>query len=289
MAKKQPKRDGGDETQAEESNGGKRPVCGLVMPISEIDDCPEHHWAEVKDILSEAVTSAGFEPNMVSDADDVGVIQERIVRNLYENPIAVCDVSAKNPNVMFELGLRLAFDKATVIVKDDVTNYSFDTQVIEHVSYPRDLRFPKIVAFKNELVKKIRATYQKSIDDPEFSPFVRGFGPFKVAKIDTVEVPATDLLFEEMRDLKRLVSNQILPHKRGRSRELAIEYVEKALEVFFNEHDSINPESQFGDIVRSSRSLAAEDGFVIPAHNIVKAVRDELENLPGALVDMNET
>lgn len=134
MAKKKPRRNGDDETQAEESgdetqakDGDEKPVCGLVMPISEIDGCPEHHWAEVRKILSDAAEDAGFKPNLVSIADNVGVIHKRIVQNLYGNPIVVVDVSGKNPNVMFELGMRLTFDKPTVIVKDDETDYSFDT------------------------------------------------------------------------------------------------------------------------------------------------------------------
>jgi hypothetical protein len=67
---------------------------------------------------------------------------------------------------MFELGMRLAFDKPTVIVKDDKTTYNFDTSPIEHVGYPRDLRFTKIVQLKEELAKKIVATYQASKTDP---------------------------------------------------------------------------------------------------------------------------
>jgi hypothetical protein len=35
--------------------------------------------------------------------------------------------------------MRLAFDRPTIIVKDDLTTYSFDTSPIEHLEYPRDL------------------------------------------------------------------------------------------------------------------------------------------------------
>jgi hypothetical protein len=109
------------------------PICGIVMPISALDGCAEGHWSDVHEILDEAIEDAGFEGNLVSDADESGIIQKRIIQNLYENPIVVCDVSGKNPNVMFELGLRLAFDKPVIIVKDDKTTYSFDTAPIEHV------------------------------------------------------------------------------------------------------------------------------------------------------------
>jgi hypothetical protein len=92
------------------------PLCGIVMPVSTCDGCTAEHWLEVQEILSEAIKAADFAPQLVSDADDVGIIQKRIIHNLYENPIVVCDVSGKNPNVMFELGLRLAFDKPTIII-----------------------------------------------------------------------------------------------------------------------------------------------------------------------------
>ncbi|MDV2373127.1 RNA helicase, partial [Vibrio cholerae] len=74
------------------------------MPISAIDGCNEQHWLDVKQILTEAIELSGYSANLVSYADDVGIIQKRIIQNLYENPIVVCDVSGKNPNVMFELG-----------------------------------------------------------------------------------------------------------------------------------------------------------------------------------------
>jgi hypothetical protein len=134
----------------------------------------DHRVETLKKIICEAVESISapqFTVRLVSDADDVGVIQKRIVQNVYSSDVLVCDVSGKNPNVMFELGMRLAFDKPTVIVKDDKTDYAFDTGIIEHVPYPRDLRFSKVVAFKSALADKVVATYRAASNDPEHSTF----------------------------------------------------------------------------------------------------------------------
>jgi hypothetical protein len=122
----------------------------------------------------------------------------------------VCDVSGKNPNVMFELGMRLAFDKPTVIVKDDKTAYSFDTSPIEHVSYPRDLRFGSIVEFKEELKDKIEKTYRKSKDDPKYTTFLKHFGEFKVAKIESKEVSSDELILDEIRSIRRQIASMPL-------------------------------------------------------------------------------
>jgi hypothetical protein len=159
-------------------------TCGVVMPISTIDGCDEVHWTEVQEIIFEAIEDSGFEPNLVSHADDVGIIHKRIIQILYENPIVVCDVSGKNPNVMFELGLRLAFDKPTIIVKDEKTSYSFDTGAIGHLEYPRDLRFGKIIDFKEKLAEKIRATHERATSDNTYTTFLKHFGEFTVAKIE---------------------------------------------------------------------------------------------------------
>lgn len=197
----------------------KKLTCGLVMPISAIDGCDESHWSDVQDILTESVESAGFDANLVSNADEVGIIHKRIIQNLYDNPVVVCDVSGKNPNVMFELGLRLAFDKPTIIVKDDKTAYSFDTSAIEHIEYPRDLRFSRIVEFKQKLSEKIKFTYQKSTSDSSYTTFLKHFGEFTVAKIEKKEVSSQEYVLEELKNIRqtmsRLEREQYLSRRNG--------------------------------------------------------------------------
>lgn len=191
----------------------EKKICGIVMPISTLDGCSEGHWSDVLEIITEAIEEAGFEGNLVSNADDVGIIQKRIIQNLYENPIVVCDVSGKNPNVMFELGMRLAFDKPTIIIKDDKTSYSFDTSPIEHIEYPRDLRFSRIVDFKAKLAEKIKATFEKSTTDTSYTTFLKHFGEFKVAKIDKKEVSGQEFILDELKNIRmgmrRLERNQL--------------------------------------------------------------------------------
>jgi len=183
-----------------------QPKCGIIMPISTIDNCSSDHWAEVLNILKDAIESSNFESNLVSDADDIGVIQKRIIQNLYDNEIVVCDVSCKNPNVMFELGMRLAFDKPTIIIKDDQTDYTFDTSVIEHLTYPRDLRFTKIVEFKVNLKKKIEATYNRFQQDPSYSTFLKNFGQYKISTLEEKEVSSNEFILNSLLEIKSEIS-----------------------------------------------------------------------------------
>ncbi|RAJ94239.1 hypothetical protein LX87_04124 [Larkinella arboricola] len=204
-----------DSSETIDSNGKKK--CGIIMPISYTEGYQASHWSDVLTIVSEAINEANFEPNLVSNDEAIGLIHERIVNNIYSNEMVVCDVSSKNPNVMFELGLRLAFDKPVIIIKDERTTYSFDTSPIEHLSYPSSLRFGDIMTFKIELTKKIRATYTKSLKK-DFSPFLKSFGKMIIpTKIEGKEVPELDFLKNEISylraDMQRLIKNYLKQSK----------------------------------------------------------------------------
>ncbi len=202
---------------SDDQSSEKQIECGVIMPISAIGDCNESHWAEVLQIVTDAVSEVGFNANIVSNADEITVIQKTIIQNIYNNPIVVCDVSEKNSNVMFELGMRLAFDKPTVIIKDDRTSYSFDTSIIEHIEHPRDLRFSKMVDFKRKLASKVLATWEKSKEDSA-SPFLGHFGQFKVAQIDEKEVSPDAFILEQLHllnlKLSRIESQNRRPYSR---------------------------------------------------------------------------
>jgi hypothetical protein len=171
--------------------------CGIIMPISKIGDCTQQHWKEVKGIIEDAIKAAEFTPLLVSDADDSGIIQHRIVQNIYDNEMIVCDVSCKNPNVMFELGMRLAFDKPTIIIMDNDTPYSFDTAPIEHLTYPRNLNYYDILDFKEKLTQKIKATYESYLNQTA-NTFLKNFGEFRVASIEHREGEINDVILSRL-------------------------------------------------------------------------------------------
>lgn len=174
--------------------------CGIIMPISQIGDCNQQHWKEVKGIIEESIVEAGFTPLLVSDANDTGIIQSRIVQNIYDNEMIVCDVSCKNPNVMFELGMRLAFDKPTVVIMDDKTTYSFDTAPIEHLGYPRDLNYCQILDFKEKLTKKVKATYE-AYQNKSAKTFLKHFGEIKVSSIEHRTGSLNELILSRLETL----------------------------------------------------------------------------------------
>ncbi|HBX5531487.1 RNA helicase [Klebsiella pneumoniae] len=195
----------------------QRPVCGIIMPIADTDGYPKGHWQHVYAILSEAANAAGFKPNLVSFDSDVGVIQKRIVQNIYSNPIVICDISSRNPNVMLELGMRLAFDKPVIIVKDIKTDISFDISPIEHLRYPDDLRYKIINEFKSTLSYKLVETHKKSIRNPDYTTFLKHYGTFEIVKIQQKEVSEARYILSELEEIKKIIRQKDYksePHSR---------------------------------------------------------------------------
>ncbi len=182
------------------------------MPISTIDGYPASHWADVLSIVREALLETEFSVELVSDSDEIGVIHKRIVQNIYDNEIVICDVSARNPNVMFELGMRLAFDKPAIIIKDDKTSYSFDTAQIEHLEYPRELTY-------------------SLIQSSDYTTFLKHFGQFVVADIEQKKVGKDVYLLEAISELRKEVSSLgKTVHTRGALFGLDIRELRKEIE-----------------------------------------------------------
>ncbi|MCE7061241.1 hypothetical protein [Dyadobacter sp. CY343] len=261
----------------------KKMTCGIIMPIAGNQDYSTEHWKDVLSIISEAIHATEiFEPKLVSEDVAIGLIHERIVSNIYNNEIVVCDVSSKNPNVMFELGMRLAFDKPTIIVKDSDTGYSFDTGPVEHLNYPRTLRFADIVNFKLTLAAKITATYNKSQDEADFSPFLKSFGKtIKPAKITETEITQGDYIVSE---LGRISKEIRLMRREGYLRQEGVSQLDTTSEI--NNTNLMNfVKGRFLDIIkrypgRSTTELVPlltdelqQSGFNLPEKEVLYLVK----------------
>ncbi|WP_419495163.1 RNA helicase [Chryseobacterium bernardetii] len=198
--------DNNAQEKANSQKEDKRPVCGLIMPIADTDGYPIGHWKEVKKIITSVAEEAGFRTRLVSESEETHVIQKTIVQNVFYDDIVICDVSSKNPNVMFELGLRFAFDKAAVIIKDNETGYSFDTSPVEHVNYRKDLRFSSIEEFKKDLFVKLKATFKKS-KESNHSMYLQDFGKFVIKELDTKPVSENQYILEKLNEMQREIKN----------------------------------------------------------------------------------
>ncbi|WP_404834037.1 hypothetical protein [Aeromonas media] len=180
-------------------------TCGLIMPIASNEVGSAEHWRQVRTIIEDAIQETGLKAKMVSESDEVNVIHQNIVANIYSNDIVICDVSSRNPNVMFELGMRLTFDKPVVIIKDRETPFSFDVGNIQHLEYPRSLNYIEIQQFQRDLRDKVLSTLDVS-KSQGYSPFLSHYKIKHVAKVDTETVERDDFIISSLNELKSSIN-----------------------------------------------------------------------------------
>lgn len=121
--------------------------CFIIMPIADHPDYKQGHFKRVyDDIFKPACIAAGYRPVRADDTKQANLIQLDILQKLLESPMAICDLSTRNPNVLFELGLRQAFDKPTILVQEEGTPRIFDINIFRYVEYRNSLDYREVLA-----------------------------------------------------------------------------------------------------------------------------------------------
>jgi len=97
-----------------------RPKAFVAMQFSE-------PYNEVyRDAVEPLVREIGFEPLRLDDVHSPGIIINDIINNLSESSIVLAEISEKNANVYYELGLAHALGKPTLLMAVKGTSLPFD-------------------------------------------------------------------------------------------------------------------------------------------------------------------
>ncbi|MGB5105764.1 MAG: hypothetical protein WBP29_12725 [Candidatus Zixiibacteriota bacterium] len=100
----------------------------VIMPFNEhkSPNRPRGFFEEVlESLITPAANSAGF---AVETAERSGsdVIQSTIINQLLDAQLVIADLTDHNPNVLFELGIRIAKELPVALIKADGTGQIFD-------------------------------------------------------------------------------------------------------------------------------------------------------------------
>lgn len=192
--------------------------CFVIMPI--LDGEGYQHFLHVyKNLIGPACVAAGYKPIRGDEVAEANLIHADILKRILEAPMAVCDLSTCNPNVMFELGLRQAFDKPVVLIQEKGTPKIFDIAPIRAMNYSRDMRYHDVLAEQEELKNKIVATADAAKDSNNTNSIVKLLALHK-AEIPNVESNRESLTlsyFEsELREVKSLLKSLNAEQPRSR-------------------------------------------------------------------------
>ena len=110
----------------EPSTGGQL-VAFVIMPFSE--KTPAYPKGFFEEVLRSLITPAGVQAGFkieTAKREGSDVIHSTIVNDLLAADLVIADLTEHNPNVLFELGLRMASEKPTALIRALGTPAIFD-------------------------------------------------------------------------------------------------------------------------------------------------------------------
>lgn len=133
----------------------------VVMPFSEkTQSYPKGFFDEVlRSLITPSAVAAGFKVE-TARRDGSDLIHSTIVNDLAEADLVVVDLTEHNPNVLFELGMRIAFEKPVALIRALGTAPIFDVDNLLRV-YSYDSRLWKTTLEQDlpKLTKHIKGAW----------------------------------------------------------------------------------------------------------------------------------
>lgn len=159
-----------------EAGGASRLTAFVIMPFveRELELHPSGFFLEV---LRSLITPAAKENFTVRTANRQGsdLIQSTIVNDLLEADLVIADLTEHNPNVMFELGVRMAENKPVVLIKAQGTGPLFDIDNMLRVfEYNPNLWQTTIEKDLPNLCDFIKGAWENRDSDKSYMKILRG-------------------------------------------------------------------------------------------------------------------
>ncbi|HKP52641.1 MAG TPA: hypothetical protein VJ183_08305 [Chloroflexia bacterium] len=202
------RRKGEDEAGLEGETG--KPGCFVIMPISTPDGYEPGHFDRVyEDIFVPACDQAGFRAIRADQVKQTNLIHLDVLQKLVESPMALCDLSNRNPNVLFELGLRQAFDKPVVLVQEVGTPAIFDIAPLRYTTYRSEMKFREVLLDQAAIAASIRDTLKAAKDPKNVNSLVKLLAISQPASLPDVKEAEKDPVLQLVRAEIDAVRSQV--------------------------------------------------------------------------------
>jgi hypothetical protein len=194
-----------------------------MMPISDVDGYPSGHFGEVyHQLIRPAVEASGYECHRADTTSAAHMIQLEIVTLAATADLCICDLSTANPNVLFEYGIRQAFDKPTVLIRDDRTRRLFDVTGFRDIEYDSTLRIANTLASREKIQNAIGETAAASEDGKQIFSLVKLMQLTRAATLPDVNLDPVQaqiqLLAKKVETLSLSVADSVRPVRRANTR-----------------------------------------------------------------------
>lgn len=206
--------------------------CFVIMPIAECEGYEPNHFAHVyNDIIKPAVAKTDYIATRADEVKETNLIHLDILKKLIDAPIAICDLSTRNPNVLFELGIRQAFDKPVVLIQEKGTPKIFDIAPLRYLEYSKDMRYHEVIATQNKLCEAINATKGAETEAGNINSIVKLMAlssPALMPNLDNnnKELLSLDVVRSQISDLRMMMEMMMHENRRPSAKPVSMVTVE---------------------------------------------------------------
>lgn len=183
--------------------------CFVLMPFGDRQSDPAR-FRKMEDLYSEWIkptveslltpTEEKIACHRADKESGPGSIIEHVVESILTSDIVIADLTGRNPNVFYELGVRHAVREGTILIAEGVEHVPFDLRPLRTIIY--EYTPSGMLAFRRDLensIKTILSNPQK-IDNP-----VRRFvlESARSSSKETRKDPVIEILQAEISSLRR--------------------------------------------------------------------------------------
>ena len=166
-------------------------ICFVITPIGDNNSDIRRHIDGIIDQAIEPALGEKYEIIVAHRKYEIGSINDRVIKSVYESDLVIANLTNTNPNVMYELAIRYSFGKPAIVIAEKGTKLPFDVIDENTIFYIND------PAGANELKQNI-IEYEKNInlEKKTYGPIYRAIN--KIPLYDEVEagksVPSEKLM-----------------------------------------------------------------------------------------------
>jgi hypothetical protein len=187
------------------------PECFVIMPITDPEGYTPGHFRRVYlDIISPACEAAGFKAIRADDVKQTNLIHLDVLQKLLNCPMVVCDLSSHNPNVLFELALRQAFDKPVALIQEAGTKRIFDISPLRAIGYRKERIYDEVLEDQKSISIAINETHSAHGKGPDVNSIVKLLaltGPASLPESKSPDMDLMRIMIAEIGQLQNEVRN----------------------------------------------------------------------------------
>ncbi|WP_148666986.1 hypothetical protein [Pseudomonas yamanorum] len=181
-------------------------TCFVIMPIADMEGYESGHFTRVYEhLIKPACSKAGYIAHRADMVAASNYIIIDILRKIVESDLVICDLSGRNPNVLYELGVRQAFNLPTVLIKDHITPRIFDIQGLRCADYRHTLRIDEV----QKEQESIRAAIVETTEKPnDFNSMIQLLGVSPAPLPNRVELSNdTSVILQSLKNISSRLSD----------------------------------------------------------------------------------